>query len=171
MPTFDSDDIRTQPTNFARHTSRYASDVQNDDRSIDTSIRRSSETHHQSSGRFRPNFIFHPGKEEVSCLEKWEGYVSEILTDGFRTRLTRYETDFEEIVAEFDFSELADDDRKIICEGIPLVWAITRERKNGSVKRCSVVVLRRQPLNLVPEDTSFAQRLNDWIQAPEATSH
>jgi len=101
--------------------------------------------------------------EEITLLEKWEGYVSEILPDGFRANLQRSASEFKELVAEFEFSELADDDREILAEGMPLVWSITRERRNGVVKRCSVLMLRRQPRQLATKDQDFTKQLNEWI--------
>jgi hypothetical protein len=106
---------------------------------------------------------------EVTLLEKWEGFVSEILSDGFSAKFKRNASDFEDVLAEFDFSELADDDRKILSEGMPLIWSITRERRNGTVKRSSELILRRQPRQLKSNHENFAGRLNEWINSAEST--
>ena len=139
-------------------------------RGSDTPVRWDAATFHRSF-KVLPRTIqrIRQETEEVTLLEKWEGYVSEILPDGFRARLHRNVSDFEEVVAEFEFSELADDDRKILAEGMPLVWSITRERRHGCVQRCSVLVLRRQPRQLLSDQEDFAGRLNEWIHTPEST--
>ena len=130
--------------------------------------------HSTTSRRFaiRPPTIrkFRQEFEEVSLLEKWEGFVSEILADGFRAKFRRNSSDFKEVVAEFDTDELSDDDRKILAEGMPLIWSITRERRNGGVQRCSVLIIRRQPRQIPPQRDGFLNRLNDWIRPNDADS-
>lgn len=100
----------------------------------------------------------------MTHLEKWEGFVSEILPDGFRAKFRKNSSDFKEVVAEFANEELSDDDRKILAEGMPLTWSITLERRNGRVQRCSVLAIQHQPWQVPSVEEGFLNRLNEWIR-------
>ena len=105
--------------------------------------------------------------EEVTLLEKWVGYVKEIVENGFIAAVRRNSSDFTEIIAEFDIDELGEDDQEILAEGMPLVWAITRERRNGGIQRVSSVTLRRQLRPPLSDNEYFATKLNAWIDTSD----
>jgi len=83
--------------------------------------------------------------ETVVLLSKWEGYVSDIDNECF-TAIMGENLDSDEIVATFSKTELSEGDLSILTVGIPLIWTITKERRRGSVKRCSSLRIRRIPL-------------------------
>lgn len=109
-------------------------------------------------------------QEEVTVLEKWEGTVTEILEDGFRASFRRNHSDFQELVAEFALDELESDDQKILAEGMSLIWLITRERRNGGLRRCSALTLRRQLRQPLSEQNRVLKEFHDWLQPEGAAS-
>lgn len=109
-------------------------------------------------------------REEVTVLEKWEGTVTEILEDGFRASFRRNHSDFQELVAEFAMDELESDDQEILAEGMSLIWLITRERRNGGLRRCSALTLRRQLRQPLAEQNRVLKEFHDWLQPEGAAS-
>jgi hypothetical protein len=83
--------------------------------------------------------------DEVVLLKKWDGFVLNLLEDGFAVRFEQGTQETESLEAEFALDELADSDKEILAVGMPVVWCISRERANGGQKRCSTIFLRRQP--------------------------
>ncbi len=98
--------------------------------------------------------------DEVRLMAKWEGYVNEIYEGSFRASFGESGNHPPEIEAEFDKSELEVGCRKILKEGMPLVWAIVRERRRGGLCRSSIIYLLRKQAALESEISQEEQRLN-----------
>lgn len=111
--------------------------------------------------------------EEISLLQKLEGFVTEVGDDSFRARFTRFDPPSVEagLEAEFLKAELVEADISILDVGMPLVWSIIYERRKGGIHRTSILYLRRisRP---EPEEIEEAKlALDEWIgSSAEQTS-
>lgn len=106
--------------------------------------------------------------EEAVLLEKWEGFVTQVEGDGFHAQMQG--SNSQTVIAEFSIDELSEDDRRILAEGMPMVWCISRERRRGGVQRCSNIYLRRQSRPTPHEEAHALSSLNMWLMADEPTS-
>lgn len=102
----------------------------------------------------------------VNLLEKWDGYVTEISEDGFTAAFWKTDSDEQELMAEFSFDEITEEDRDILLQGMPLIWSITSERRNGGLTHCSTLIIRRQPVfkPSTSSPSSFSRKIRDWLQ-------
>lgn len=78
-------------------------------------------------------------------LKKYEGFVTERKQDSFVARLFENSSDYPVVEAEFDLEELSGTDRRLAVEGTPLVWTIGYHYEGSTVKRESVIYMRRLP--------------------------
>ena len=57
-----------------------------------------------------------------------------------------------------------------LAEGMSLIWLITRERRNGGLRRCSALTLRRQLRQPLSEQNRVLKEFHDWLQPEGAAS-
>lgn len=114
----------------------------------------------------RPRFT----TDDVQLLEKLDGFVSEILPDGFKARFDGLDCEGHPVIAEFAFDELTESDQAILSQGMPVVWCIYRERSKGAIRRSSTIYLRRQTAPVDAEITAAADALHEWFGASSDTA-
>ncbi len=92
---------------------------------------------------FLPKRPYHP--RTFSSLQRWEGYVIEILDEYFIARITDLDDEHEDEEIEVMFSEISEDDQELIRPGAIFNWHIGYEMERGTVKRSSIIRFRRMP--------------------------
>ncbi len=86
----------------------------------------------------------HPEQRYI-LLKKYEGFVTARNEESFSARLFENNNDYPAVEAEFDLEEVSETDRERIVEGAPLVWTIGYAYEGSTLKRESLIYLRRLP--------------------------
>lgn len=99
-----------------------------------------------------------------SALQKWEGYVIEINDKYFTARVTDLSEKHEDEEIEVMFTEISDDDKKLVCVGAIFYWNIGYEKEKGTVKRSSMIRFRRLP-RWTKTDVENAKKFQDMMES------
>lgn len=95
------------------------------------------------------------------ALQKWEGYVLEISAENFTARLTDLTAQGAKEDAEFNISELSQDDLSLLEQGAVFYWTIGRQTDSTNRQRMvSEIRFRRLPNWTEDELTQAALEAN-----------
>lgn len=85
-------------------------------------------------------------EEKFTSLQKWEGYVIEKKEDSFTARLINRTIDSSEEIAEFNLTEVDEEDLYLVESGAVFYWNIGYlDRRSGGRRRISEIRFRRLP--------------------------
>ncbi len=89
-----------------------------------------------------------PAPVTFHALQEWEGYVTEIKETEFTARLTDLTSgaNYASEEANIPLDEISEDDAAKMQVGSIFRWVIGYERRGGSKKRVSQIVLRDLPM-------------------------
>lgn len=80
-----------------------------------------------------------------TTLQKWQGYINQVDFDErkFEAILNDITDEGTKEIAEFDFSDVSPDDRKLIEDGAVFYWSIGYSNYNGQTKKESLLRFQR----------------------------
>ncbi len=85
-------------------------------------------------------------EEKFTSLQKWEGYIIEKKEDSFTARLINRTIDSSEEIAEFDLTDVGEEDLYLVESGAVFYWNIGYlDRRSGGRRRISEIRFRRLP--------------------------
>lgn len=100
-------------------------------------------------------------REYFNALQKWEGFVTEIEDEVFRSRLVPIIGQGDEQEAEIYISEVTEEDRSMIKVGSVFYWSIGYlERPSGRL-RASIIRFRRLPKWTAKEIDEASKRVKN----------
>jgi hypothetical protein len=87
-----------------------------------------------------------PGAERFSVIQKWEGYVLEVMEDAFWARLHTLVGEAEDLDAEILLNAVDRDDLSLVEPGAVFYWSIGyRDDENAQRTQASSIRFRRLP--------------------------
>lgn len=104
------------------------------------------------------------------ALQRWEGYVDEVLDETFSARLVDLSGDIPDEQAEFSKTEIANDDLDLLAPGAVFYWSLGYlDTPQGQRLRTSSIRLRRLPawsnneLNAARQEAEHVARHLGWF--------
>jgi len=108
----------------------------------------------------QPNF---PKLDQGEALQKWEGQVVRLTSDGFIAKLVDLTAAATEEEAEFSLDDVSAADRALVRPGAVFYWSIGyRVAVTGQRSRESVLRFRRLPLWSRADRAEAALRADGW---------
>ncbi|MDV7338142.1 hypothetical protein RYZ26_00945 [Terasakiella sp. A23] len=83
--------------------------------------------------------------DKFKVLQKWEGTVVKLHADYFEAELRDLTNVGNVEVAEFEFSEVTNDDKTLLTEGAIFTWLIGKQVVHGTQSNSSILKFRRLP--------------------------
>ncbi len=101
--------------------------------------------------------------ESFSGIRKYDGIILERGQETFWARLYENPTDYPSVDAEFDLADLPQSDREIAIQGARIVWTIGFEMQRGTLKKQSILYIRRLPPISVKEAEDSKRAVDDLM--------
>lgn len=160
--TSPAESLVLEPSDLVDQTDREASELSTAYPAYDDEIPSSGMTPRHLPPSMHSSL---PPQEESRLLEKLDGVVTDVWNDEFRARFR--DSDGRNFKAEFSKDDLTDDDQFNLAEGVPLIWSVIRERKNGGLQRSAILYLRRLAPPSESEIENSTESLNAWVSGSQ----